>query len=234
MKDREIDAMFGQAAQTPHQVSPELLASLTGSIGRSLRPVRLLPPRWVLECALILVSIAAALAGAAVLGFYGIRRMTVFDRALVFSALGLLLWLAAAARVAAMIPGSRRRASPGVLLGAACLLLLAVFAGLFRDYHTHRFVAQGLTCLTAGLLDAIPAAFAGWWASRRGFAVNRVAAGLVAGTLSGLAGVAMLELHCPNFEAAHVMFWHIGVIPVAAAAGALLAWTRGRQAHRRG
>jgi hypothetical protein len=34
----------------------------------------------------------------------------------------------------------------------------------------------------------------------------------------------MLELHCQNFQAAHVLVWHIGVIPLSAAAGAFVAW----------
>jgi hypothetical protein len=77
----------------------------------------------------------------------------------------------------------------------------------------------------AGLLHAIPAALASWLLLRRGFAVNPVAAGLVVGTLAGLAGVSMLELHCKNLEVLHVMLWHTAVIPVSAAAGALVAWT---------
>jgi hypothetical protein len=36
----------------------------------------------------------------------------------------------------------------------------------------------------------------------------------------------MLELHCANFEAPHVMLWHTAVIWVAAAAGALTARLR--------
>jgi hypothetical protein len=59
---------------------------------------------------------------------------------------------------------------------------------------------------------------------RRGFAVNPASAGLVAGTLGGLAGVGMLELHCPNFQAAHILVWHIAVVPVSAALGAMLGW----------
>lgn len=34
----------------------------------------------------------------------------------------------------------------------------------------------------------------------------------------------MLELQCPNFQALHVLVWHTAVVPVCAAAGALLAW----------
>ncbi|HEY1493964.1 MAG TPA: NrsF family protein, partial [Candidatus Solibacter sp.] len=53
---------------------------------------------------------------------------------------------------------------------------------------------------------------------------NSVAAGFAKGTLAGLAGVTMLELHCTNFEAPHVMVWHIAVLPVSAAIGTLAAW----------
>jgi hypothetical protein len=48
---------------------------------------------------------------------------------------------------------------------------------------------------------------------------------LAAGTLAGLAGVGMLELHCPNFQATHILVWHTAVVPVSAALGALLGWT---------
>ena len=93
----------------------------------------------------------------------------------------------------------------------------------FTTIGTERFVSQGMTCLIAGLLFALPASLA-WWLLSRGFAVNSVAAGLAKGTLAGLAGVTMLELHCPNFEAPHVMVWHIAVLPVSAAIGMLAAW----------
>src|SRR5208337_572621 len=100
--------------------------------------------------------------------------------------------------------------------------LVAVFAALFHDYRTVDFVHQGIVCLAAGLILAIPAGLASWLVLRRGFAVNSVAAGLVAGALAGLAGVTMLELHCQNFEALHVMLWHTAVIPVSGAVGASL------------
>jgi hypothetical protein len=65
---------------------------------------------------------------------------------------------------------------------------------------------------------------------RRGWAVNPVAAGLVAGVLAGLAGATLLELHCTNFEALHVIVWHTLVVPVSAGAGAICGWVvqRGR------
>lgn len=227
MNDREIDKILAQAAQAPHDVDPVLLDRVERSIGSSLRPVRPLPPAWVLAGGLILICAAVALAGAARLGFHGIQAMSVLERAVIFPALGILIWLAATVSVGAVIPGSRRRLAPGSLLAAASLALLIVFAVLFRDYRTDHFVSQGIVCLTAGLLHAIPAGLATWLFLRRGFAVNSIAAGLVAGTLAGLAGVTMLELHCGNFQAPHVMLWHTAVIPVSGAAGSLLAWAAG-------
>jgi hypothetical protein len=224
MRDGEIDEVLQRAAQVPHDVDPALLDRVAGSIGPSPGPVRPLPPAWVLAGGLVLICAAVALAGAARLGLYGIQKLSVLERALIFPALGVLFWLAAAAWVGEMVPGSRRRVAPGTLLWAGSLALAAMFAALFHDYRTEQFVSQGVACLTAGLLHAIPAGLASWLFLRRGFAVNALAAGLVAGTLAGLAGVTMLELHCANFEAPHVMLWHTAVIPVSAAAGALLAW----------
>ena len=226
MKDREIDAILQQAGDASRGVDPALLNRIAGALGPAVPPVRPLPRNWVLAVGLLAVCTAVALAGAARLGFLGFQKLGVPGRALIFPALAVLTWISAAACVAEMIPGSRRRVPPGFLPGAASLALVAVFAGLFRDYHTDHFVQQGLICLTAGMLHAIPAALLCWLLLRRGFAVNPVAAGLVAGTLAGLAGISMLELHCQNFEAPHVMLWHTAVIPVSAGAGALAAWLR--------
>jgi hypothetical protein len=142
----------------------------------------------------------------------------------IFGTLALLASAAGAATVAEWIPGSRQRLNAGGLLALVCAVLLGVFALLFHDYHTEHFLAAGLGCLFAGLLHAAPAALLAWWVLRQGFALNPVSAGLAAGVLGGLAGVTLLELHCPNFEAPHVLLWHTLVVPVSAAAGAASGW----------
>jgi hypothetical protein len=139
--------------------------------------------------------------------------------------LALFAWLAGNLFVSEMIPGCLRRYSPGALLSLGSVTLLAVFAFLFRDYQIDHFVSIGIVCLFTGLLHAIPAVFLSWLLLRRGFALNPVSAGLVAGILGGLAGVGVLELHCPNFQAAHILVWHTAVVPLSGAAGAFLAWT---------
>jgi hypothetical protein len=228
VKEREIDEVLARAAHDAPALSPALLNSIAEAIKPSLRPVRPMPPAWLLTTSLILIAAVVALAGAARAGFYGIVRLTPFAGVLIFTALLLLLWASAAEFAATMVPGSKRRVRPGVLLVIACSVLMGVFAFLFRDYHTTHFVSAGIACLAAGLAHAVPVALLSWLLLRRGFAVNPVAAGAIAGTLAGLAGVTLLELHCPNFQVLHLLVWHTAVVPVAGAAGALLAWTMHR------
>ena len=176
MRDREIDEILKQAVRTPHDVDPALLDRIAGSIAPSLGPVRPLPPARVMAGGLFLICVAVATLGGALLGMHGIQRMSVLERALIFPALGVFLSLVATACLAEVIPGSQRRAAPGLLLAAGSVGLIAVFGLLFRDYRTERFVPQGIACLTAGLGLAIPAALGSWLLLRRGFAVNPEAA----------------------------------------------------------
>lgn len=229
MTDRDIDEALKKLAETPHAVAPALLGRIVGSVKSSLRPVRPLPPTWVLASGLALICIAVALAGAARAGFYGIEKMALLQRAVVFPTLAILLWVVGTGFVDAMIPGSRSRLSPRALLGTSCVVLVGVLGLLFRDYRTVHFVSAGIRCLLTGFLHAVPAAFLCWLVLRRGFAVNPVSAGLVAGTLAGLAGVGVLELHCANFQAAHLLVWHTAVVPLSGASGALAAWIAHRQ-----
>ena len=245
MNNHEIDKLLS-GANVPEAPEPETLIRIADSIAGSMRPVRPLPPRWLLAGGVVLACAAVALAGAAGLGFFGIAQMSGFQRASVFVVLGILAIVAADELVNAMIPGSRRRLSSGTLFAIEGLCLSAVLAVCFRDYQTTRFIHAGLVCLMIGLLHAVVAGLMSWLLLRRGFAVNPVSAGLAAGTLAGLAGVGMLELHCPNFQAAHLLVWHLGVLLVSTGLGALCGWfaissfptrrtaaDRGTSAHQR-
>jgi hypothetical protein len=230
MRDGEIDDILKQTAGAKPDVDPALLDRVSRSLGSSLRPVRPMPPAWILTGGLVLICGAVAVAGAVVLGPHGVQKMNAAEIGLIFPVLGILIWLAAKLCVAEAIPGSRRPVDPWVLAVSGCIGLAAVFGLLFHDYRSERFVSQGVACLAAGLALALPASVAAWWLLRRGFAVNSLAAGFAQGALAGLAGVTMLELHCPNFEAPHVIVWHIAVLPVSGAVGMLVA----RAARERG
>ncbi len=224
MRDEEVDKVLKKTSGVAPQVQPALLKRIAGSINSSLRPVRPLPPTRVLTGGLALICVAVAVAAAARTGFYGIEKLGLWERVLIFSTLGILVWVAGKEFVSQLVPGSRQHLSVGAFLTIGTAALLGVFALVFRDYRTDHFISAGIACLLTGLLLAIPAAFLSWLLLRRGFAVNSVAAGLVGGALAGLCGVTMLELHCANFQALHVLVWHTAVVPVSAAVGALVGW----------
>jgi hypothetical protein len=184
----------------------------------------------LLALGVVLIGGAVAVAGALRAGFYGFEKMDLLERAVIFSALFFVAYAAGTEFVNAMIPGSRRHVSSSNLVAITMVILLAVFGLLFRDYHTEHFFYVGVVCLVTGVLHAIPVGLLSWLLLRRGFAVNPVAAGLVGGTLAGLAGITLLELHCPNFQAFHILVWHTAVVPVSAALGALLARVLRRRA----
>lgn len=230
MRDAEIEEALDRAARESHRLPAGLLGRIGDSIGPSLKPVRPLPPTGVLTGALLLIGVAVAFAFAARAGFRGVEALDVGSRIAIFAALALLSWMAAELLVAEWTPGSRRRSTAGGLLALASLILLGVFALLFHDYRVEHFVSSGIACLLTGLACAAPGALLGLWVLRRGWAVDPVTAGVAAGVLSGLAGVTLLELHCPNFEALHVIVWHTLVVAVSAGAGAIFGWCvqRGR------
>jgi len=212
----EIDAAI---RRTPEGVSAELLQNITAQIGTSLQPVKVLPPAWVLVTALVVSVVGAAAAGAGILGLFGIRAMSVSAATAVLCSLAVFTVLAAASCVQLGIPGSGNWARPSVLLATEALGLVALFAACFDNYGTEDFLAQGVRCLVAGLMQALPAALLVALILRRCFALDAVAAMLARGTLAGLSGIIMLELHCARLQAPHLAIWHTAVLLVSAAIG---------------
>jgi Negative regulator of sigma F len=221
MKDIEIDEILERGAGVPYQMDPTLRSRVSASM-TDVQPVRPVSPVWMVA-SLLSISALIAIASASALGLYGITKLSGVEIATIFSALGMFTWLTAMASVGEMIPGSRKWMNPVMLLALILIGSIAVDAILFRDYAMGAFVPAGIPCLRAGLAVAIPAGIGSWLVLRRGFAVNHRSAGLAAGTLAGLAGVTMLEFHCPNFLAPHVIVWHTAVIPISALVGARIA-----------
>jgi hypothetical protein len=224
MTDEDVDKVLQKTSRAASQVDPALLSGIADSINSSLRPVRPLPPTWILTGELAVICAAVAVTAAARTGFYGVEKLGLWERVLIFSTLAILVWMTGKEFVRQLIPGSRQPLSVGSILTIGSAALLGVFAMVFRDYRTDHFISAGIACLLTGLLLAFPAACMSGLLLRRGFAVNPVAAGLGGGALAGLCGVTMLELHCPNFQALHVLVWHTAVLPGSAAAGALVGW----------
>jgi len=232
MSDQRLDDMFKKTAERPPDIDPRLLATITDSIKRPLQPVRPLPANWILASILAAICTLMAIVGAARIGFYGFGQLGLLARWLIFSTLGILVYVMATAFADEMIPGSRRLAKASTLLAFATATLLVVFALLFHNYHTRHFLSAGLACLKAGLFLGIPAGLLAWLVLRRGFALNPLAAGTVGGAMAALAGIGMLELHCNNFQALHILIWHTAVLPAGAAIGALAGRTFSSVARR--
>jgi hypothetical protein len=227
MKDHEINEALESAARQPRSVRPEVLDRIASSINSSLHPVRPMPSARVLTAGLFLVCAAVALAGAWRSGFFGFQVLGIAQRAIILSVLAILTWIAARELVSQWTPGSRHYLAPRWLVALASVTLLFSFALLFNDYHATRFLSAGVICLLVGIVHAIPAAVLAAWLLKRGLAVEPISAGTIAGVFGGLSGVTMLELHCPNLEAPHVLFWHVAVVPVSAVLGALAGWATG-------
>jgi hypothetical protein len=227
MKDHEINEALESAARQPRSVRPEVLDRIASSINSSLLPVRPMPSARVLTASLFLVCAAVALAGAWRSGFFGFQVLGIAQRAIILSILAILTWIAARELVSQWTPGSRHYLAPRWLVALASVTLLFSFALLFNDYHATRFLSAGVICLLVGIVHAIPAAVLAAWLLKRGLAVEPISAGTIAGVFGGLSGVTMLELHCPNLEVPHVLFWHVAVVPVSAALGALAGWATG-------
>jgi hypothetical protein len=224
VKDSEIDEALDNAARVPREMPAELLERISAAIAPTMQPVRPLPPTWVLAGGLILISGAVALLGGARAGLQGFEALSPGARVLIFGSLALLAVIAAVRLVGEWIPGSPRRFAPEALLTLVIAALLGAFALVFHDYRAEHFLSAGLSCLSTGILHAVPAALLGWWWLRRGLAVNSVSAGIAAGVLGGLAGVAVLELHCTDSDAVHVLVWHTLVVPASGALGAIVGW----------
>lgn len=223
-EDEKFDKGLPGTSRVAPPVEPAVLKRIADSINSSLYAVRPLAPTWVLAAKLTLICAVLAVTVAASAGLRGVEGLGMRDCVLIFSTLGILIWVTATVLVSQLIPGSRPPLGEVAALISVSAALLGVFALMFRDYRTDHFISAGVSCLLTGVLLAIPAASLSWLLLRRGFAVNPIAAGLAGGALAGLCGVTMLELHCPNSLAWHVLVWHTAVVPASAAGGALAAW----------
>lgn len=224
MTPGEIDKILAQAAdRAVHSAGPPKIAAVEGAILQDLRPVRPLAPAWVLTLGFMALFVAASAASASVLGMHGWPVLSEVQRGLIFPALLAAAWLAAVACVRCMSPASGSRL--GVLaLSLGVGVFPIVFSLVLQDYGIRDLVKEGIPCLEAGLSVAIPTGLTIAWILRRGFVLDWSAAGIAAGTLSGLAGMGMLELHCPNLKAIHVIVWHVAVVLVSGILGLGCGW----------
>lgn len=219
MTPDEIDRLLSESkAEGMRHAEDRAAARAEAAIRRDLRPVHPLPPAWALTLVLFTLFAVFGAASAAILGLHGLAALSNLQRSLIFPALAVSAWLAAVACEREMSPAGGTRIS-FLALGFATLLFVVLFAVIFEGYSLRNLVAEGIPCLVAGLVVAIPTGLAIGLVLRRGFVLDWSAAGVAAGSMAGLAGLGMLELHCANLKAIHVILWHVTVVITSGALG---------------
>jgi len=208
-------------AEPPPVVSPppDQLRRIEAGILADLKPVKPLPPAGVLWFALLFIFAVVVAVGGVALGAAGWRALSVLQRLAVFSALTAAAGLLAFSAGRQIVPGSKLLVSPYLSVVAVLAGIAGICTSLFHPHAESAFVSTGLVCLRIGLECAVPAALLLWLLLRRGAVLNPMLTGATAGALSGLSGLTVLEVFCPNLNKYHIVVWHLGAALASAAAG---------------
>ena len=214
------------------ELRPELTQAIAERIGRNLSAVRPLRPFGYYAAGFALIFLAPIVAALGMLSTNGIARMSPAAIVLAFGALAICAALLAVSLAADMSPGSRRPAPSVVLTGGILLSLAAIFCVLLPYRTETSFWVQSGLCLQLGVVFAVPTAALAWGLLRRGAVLSLAMSGAAAGLLGGLAGLAVLEIHCPDQNVAHVLVAHWGAALVCTAAAWLAGALMGTRVRR--
>jgi hypothetical protein len=202
--------------------SPATLRQIAEGITANLRPVRPVAPARYFFGAIIGIFVSIVALGAYRMGAFAIAVMTPLQTAALLSALAIGTGLLTYSLVHQMVPGSRHRMHPGLLpVGIAIALAIAIVV-LFQFQHERNFWANGWACIRAGIPIDLLAAVPFWLLLRRGAILSPSMTGAGAGLLAGLVGTSVLEIHCPNLDAWHILVSHLGVAILCALAGLVI------------
>ena len=202
--------------------SPVMLRRLEQSLAVDLQPVRPLWPRHYFLAAFAGIFVSIVAIGLLFMGAPAINAMTRVQAGPILFTLAASAGALSYSLVRQMVPGSRHRLSPRLLPPGIALLLLLVMAGLFEFQDESDFLKHGLVCLVAGIPFALITGLPFWLLLRRGAILSPRATGAATGLLAGLAGTSVLEFHCLNLDAWHILAWHLGVAVLSAMVGLIL------------
>jgi hypothetical protein len=185
----------------------------------TMAPVNPLPQdRWLILLVMGIFLLFSLLM-AALVGMKGFHSLTTGERIVYYGVVGFLGFLFSTAAVQISIPGARVRVSRGmVMIGSVVAVAVAVTI-LFRNFGLEHFVRQGIPCLRFGCICAALFGILAALILRKGYVTDAGSAALLIACLAGFSGVAVLSLHCPLHNAAHIIVWHLGVVAVSALAG---------------
>jgi len=217
-----IQAMNANGNQ--EEPSAERLLRIEQSLKVDFGPVRPIWPSSHFFAAFAGIFVLIVAIGAYRMGAFAISVMTPLQTAAILAGLAASASLLAYSLVHQMVPGSRHRISPEFVPAGVMVLLLLAITGLFQFQHDPRFWARSWACFSAGTPYALFATVPFWLLLRRGAILSPRMTGAAAGLLAGLVGTSVLEIHCPNLDAWHILLGHLGVSVLGAIAGLAIGY----------
>ena len=201
---------------------PVTLQQIAEGIATNLRPVSPVAPAGYFFAAFsgVFVSIVAFFVYR--MGALAIAVMTPLETVAILTALAVSTGLLAYSLVHQMIPGSHYRISPRLLPVGIAVSLTIMIAVLFQFQHEQNFWGHAWPCIRAGIPIGVLAAVPFWLILRRGAILFPAMTGATTGLLAGLVGTSVLEIHCPNVDAWHILVSHLGVAMLCALAGLIV------------
>jgi hypothetical protein len=207
-------------------VSVGTLSSVTLRIAEgmttNLRPVRPVAPARYFFGAFVGIFVSIVATGVYRMGAFAIAVMTPLQIIAILSALAVRTGLLAYSLVQQMVPGTRHRISPRLLPVGITIWLMTAMAVLFQFQHERNFRGNAWTCIRAGTPFGALAAVPFWLMLRRGAILAPALTGAATGLFAGLVGTSVLEIHCPNLDAWHILVSHLGVAVLCTLAGLVI------------
>ena len=201
---------------------PARLALIQKTISSSLQPVSPLPSDARLAVLLLAAFAVFSIITALLIGVKGYSALTINQRIIDYGVILLLAAFSSGTVIKEFIPGTVTRLRPPFLIVIGLISLAVSTVFLFQSFDLNRFLRLGLPCLGLGLVGAAASALLGSLLLRFGVVTAPRRAGLLTGFLAGLAGFAVLALHCPYLNAPHILVWHFAPLVLAACGGALV------------
>ncbi len=199
--------------------SPAILRQIAEGIATNLRPVRPVAPARYFFGAFVGIFVSIVALGVYRMGTFAIAVMTPLQTAAILSALAIGTVLLAYSLVLQMVPGSRHTIPPRFLPVGIMIALTIAIVVLFQFQHERNFWKSGWACIRVGIPIGVLAAVPFWLVLRRGAVLSPRMTGAATGLLAGLVGTSVLEIHCPNLDAWHILVSHLGVAILCALAG---------------
>jgi hypothetical protein len=206
------------------------ISTIERLISASLKPVRPLPSDRTLIWQFLLLFSVFSLVAAIPVGYNGFHVLNPVQRIAYYGLILLYAVWFSLVTVQQMIPGSKRKTRPDRIIAAALVSLTLLAVVLFYNFDLGNFVVLGVPCLRLGSICALVSGGLFFVLLRKGFFTSPVAASTTVGFFAGWSGVAVLALHCPIENSAHIIVWHLGAMVLAGLAGALAGTLRRRTA----